>query len=85
MILVGAGLMYYVYRIEKIEAAKPRLVTQKFEVKMSGSGSMIRKDMVCKTCGAPITEKDVNVVEGGLMATCPYCGMVFAMQEAPKW
>lgn len=85
MVLVGAGLMYYVYKVEKIEAAKPTLVSQTFNVSMSGSGQMVPKDMVCKSCGAPLTEKEVKVVQGGLMATCPYCGVVFALQEAPKW
>lgn len=85
MVLIGAGLMYYVYRVEKIEAAKPKLVSQTFNVQMSGSGTMAQKDMLCRSCGAPITEKDVKVVQGGLMATCPYCGVVFALQEAPKW
>ncbi|MGD9963666.1 MAG: hypothetical protein AB7S97_07210 [Thermoplasmata archaeon] len=85
MVLLGAGLMYYVYRVEKIEAAKPKLVSQTFNVSMSGSGEMAQKDMVCKSCGAPISEKDVRVVQGGLMATCPYCGVAFALQEAPKW
>jgi len=85
MVLIGAGLMYYVYRVERIEAAKPKLVSQSFNVTMSGSGSMTQKNLTCKSCGAPIAEKDVKVVQGGLMATCPYCGVVFALQEAPKW
>ncbi len=85
MVLIGVGLMYYMYRVEKIEAAKPQLVSQTFNVKMSGSGEMAPKDMICKSCGAPITEKNLKVIQGGLMATCPYCGAVFALQEAPKW
>ena len=85
MVLLGTGLMYYVYRVERIEAAKPELVSQSFNVTMSGSDSMTQKDMTCRSCGAPIAEKDVKVVQGGLTATCPYCGVVFALQEAPKW
>lgn len=85
MALIGLGLMYYVYRVEKIEAAKPELVSQTFNVTLSGSGTMLPKDMVCKSCGAPIADKDITAVQGGLMAKCPYCGVVFALQEAPKW
>ncbi len=85
MVLIGAGLMYYAYRVEKIEAAKPKLISQTFNVSMSGSGTMVPKDMVCRSCGAPIADKDVTAVQGGLMAKCPYCGVVFALQEAPKW
>ncbi len=85
MVLIGAGIMYYVYRVEKIEAAKPKLVSQTYNVTLSGSGAMLPKDMVCKSCGAPIADKDITAVQGGLMAKCPYCGVVFALQEAPKW
>ncbi len=85
MVAIGVVLMYYVYRSERIEAARPKLVSQTFNVTMSGSGEMAQKSMVCKSCGAPIAEKDISVVQGGLMAKCPYCGVVFAMQEAPKW
>jgi hypothetical protein len=85
LVLIGAALMYYVYRVEKIEASKPTLVSQTFNVKMSGTGEISQKGINCRSCGAPVTEKDIKVVEGGLMATCPYCGVVFALQEAPKW
>jgi len=85
MILIGAGLLYYVYRVEKIEAAKPKLVSQNFNVTMSGSGEMTSKNLTCRLCGGPIAEKDFKVVDGGLMAKCPYCGVVLAVQEAPKW
>jgi len=85
MLLAGFGILFYVYRLEKIEAAKPTLVSQTFNVKMDGSGKFEDKEMKCRSCGAPITDKDLKVIQGGIMATCPYCGAVFAMQEAPKW
>lgn len=85
MVLVGAALMYYTYRVEKVEAAKPKLISQTYNVTLSGSGAMLPKDMICKSCGAPIADKDITAVQGGLMAKCPYCGVVFALQEAPKW
>jgi len=85
MVLIGVGLMFYVYRVEKIEAAKPKLVSQTFNVTMSGSGPLTHANMTCKSCGAPLAEKDLKVVEGGMMTTCPYCGVMSAVQEAPKW
>ena len=85
MIMAGFGILFYVYRLEKIEASKPTLVSQTFNVKMDGSGKFEDKQMKCRSCGAPITDKNLKVIQGGIMATCPYCGAVFAMQEAPKW
>ena len=85
MVLIAAGLFFFVYRAAKIEAAKPTLVSQTFNVKMEGSGTFQEKEMKCRSCGAPLTDKDLKIVQGGVMAKCPYCGAVFAMQEQPKW
>jgi DNA-directed RNA polymerase subunit RPC12/RpoP len=85
MVFVAAGLFFFVYRAMKIEAAKPTLVSQTFNVKMDGSGTFQEKEMKCRSCGAPLTEKNLKIIQGGIMATCPYCGAVFAMQEQPKW
>ena len=85
MILIAATILVVVYRIEKIEAAKPTLVSQTFNVKMEGSGKFSEKEMKCRSCGAPLTDKELKIVQGGVMVTCPYCGATYALQEAPKW
>lgn len=85
LVLIAVVMFYWIYRISKIEAAKPTLVSQTFNVKMEGSGDLTRKEMKCKSCGAPIEDKDLTVIQGGIMAKCPYCGAVFAFEEAPKW
>ena len=85
MVVLALVLFALVYRWEKIAAAKPTLVSQTFNVKMEGSGKMDDKEMRCKSCGAPLTDKDLKVVQGGVMVTCPYCGATYAMEEAPKW
>lgn len=84
-ILIAAVLLYVIYRMTRVEAAKPTLVSQTFNVKMEGSGQVTPKDMKCKSCGAPIIDKDLTVIQGGIMAKCSYCGAVFALEEAPKW
>lgn len=85
MILVAIGIFAYIYRLGKIEAAKPTLVSQTFNVKMDGSGEFEKRDLKCKSCGAPLTEKSLKIVQGGIMVTCSYCGAVYAYEEAPKW
>lgn len=85
MILVAVGIFVFVYQAEKVQASKPTLVSQTFNVKMEGSGKFDEKEMKCKTCGAPITEKDLKIVEGGVMVTCSYCGASYSLQEEPKW
>jgi len=85
VIIVAIVLFLIVYRMAKIEAAKPTLVSQTFNVKMEGSGEFKEKELKCKSCGAPLGDKNLTVIEGGIMAKCPYCGAIYALQEQPKW
>jgi hypothetical protein len=85
MVLVSLALIFVVYRMEKAESAKPKLISQTFNVKMEGTGSISDKEVKCRSCGAPLTDKDLMVIQGGIMVKCSYCGATYAMEEAPKW
>jgi len=84
-IVIALILLFFAYRTTKIEGAKPSVVNQTFQVKMEGSGELKEKELRCKSCGAPLTDKNLKVIQGGVMMTCPYCGAVSALEEAPKW
>jgi Na+/melibiose symporter-like transporter len=84
-IVIAVILLFFSYRTAKVEATKPSIVNQTFQVKMEGSGEMQNKELRCKSCGAPLTDKNLKVIQGGIMMTCPYCGAVAALEEAPKW
>jgi DNA-directed RNA polymerase subunit RPC12/RpoP len=84
-VIIAALLLFFAYRTTKIEAAKPSVINQTFQVKMEGSGDLKEKELRCKSCGAPLTDKNLKVIQGGVMMTCPYCGAVAALEEAPKW
>lgn len=85
MIIIAIVMFIFIYLMERIRASKPTLVSQTFNVKMEGSGKFDDKQLKCKSCGSPITEKDLKIVQGGIMTTCPYCGTVSALEEEPKW
>ncbi len=85
LVVVAIVLFLFVYRSEKIQAAKPTLVSQSFQVKMEGSGEFTEKQLKCRSCGAPLADKDLRVIQGGIMVSCPYCGSTYALEEAPKW
>lgn len=84
-LVVAALLLYFVYRNEKLEASKPRVISQTYNVQMSGSGQLEQKQLKCRSCGAPLQDKDLTVVKGGVVVKCPYCGSIYALEEAPKW
>ncbi len=41
--------------------------------------------MKCKSCGAPITTKDIKLVAGAPMVDCPHCNTSYQITEEPKW
>jgi len=85
LVLLAIVIMVFVYRSKKIEAAKPTLVNQNFNVTMSGSGQMEKKELNCKSCGAPLSDNNLKVVQGGVIMECPYCGTISSLEESPKW
>lgn len=85
LMVIAAVLLLFAYRSQKIEASKPTLVTQNFNVSMEGTGRTEQKELKCRSCGATLTDKDLKVVDGGVMMTCPYCSTVSTFEESPKW
>jgi hypothetical protein len=85
LIVVGLVLVYFVYRADKVKASQPQVVQQTVNVQMGGSGQLNQKAMTCKNCGGPLSDKDLKLVEGAVVVTCPYCGTVSSFEEAPKW
>jgi len=83
MVLIAVGLLVFLYMDSRIQASKPTLVSQ--NIQMGGSGEFKQRKMSCKSCSAPIGDKDLKMIEGGIMYTCPYCGSVGAIEEEPKW
>jgi DNA-directed RNA polymerase subunit RPC12/RpoP len=84
-ILVGIGLLLFlaVYMMVRAEARRPTHVTQ--NIQMSGAGEFREKAIQCPGCGGNVADKDIKLIDGGLMLSCPYCGKVSALEEQPKW
>ena len=41
--------------------------------------------MKCQSCGGDLAAKDISMVAGAPMVTCPFCGTVYQLSEEPKW
>jgi DNA-directed RNA polymerase subunit RPC12/RpoP len=85
LIIIAIVIFVIVYLDSRKEASRPVIVQQNVNVQMSGSGQLREKKMACRSCGAPIEEKDIKLISGGLMYTCSYCGSTGALEEEPKW
>ena len=82
IILAGVGfvLIFLASRI-KTEPDQPDIVN--VNVDLPGNVSM--DTIKCKSCGGVLAPKDIKLVAGAPVVTCPYCGTTYQLTEEPKW
>jgi hypothetical protein len=78
---IGFGLIYFASRKPAGQAAADQNVTYKIDL----PGNVNMESMKCKSCGGVITDKDISMVNGAPVVTCPYCHTVYQLTEDPKW
>lgn len=76
---LGFGLMWYAN--QKLTAPGEQKVTYNVDL----SGDVKLEKFQCQQCGGALSDKNVSMVGGALTVTCPYCGAVYQIEEAPKW
>jgi hypothetical protein len=77
---IGFGLIFLASRI-KTEPDLPDIVN--VNVDLPGNVSM--DTLKCRSCGGTLAPKDVKLVAGAPVVTCPYCGTTYQLTEEPKW
>jgi len=80
MLLIAFVLIFFAVRMKK-PADEVTNVT--LNIDLPGGVSM--DTIKCNSCGAPLSEKDIQMVNGAPMVTCPNCGTSYQLSEAPKW
>jgi hypothetical protein len=73
-------LIFFATRIKK-----PTEETTNVTLNIDLPGGVSMNTIKCKSCGAPLSEKDIKMVNGAPMATCPNCGTSYQLTEEPKW
>lgn len=54
--------------------------------KVDLSGDVSLDEMKCKSCGGSLSADNFTIAgDGGAVVSCPYCGTVYQVTEAPKW
>lgn len=48
-------------------------------------GNVKMDTIKCQSCGGTLAPKDIQMVAGAPMVTCPYCHTSYQLTEAPKW
>ena len=78
-VLIGFGLIFWASR--KKASEKEQNIT--VNIDMPGNVSM--DTLKCKSCGGTLGPKDVTLVAGAPVVTCPYCNSTYQLTEEPKW
>ena len=64
---------------------KPTHETHVHHTKLDLSGDVSLQEIVCKQCGATLSEKSVTVKAGAVFVQCEFCSAEYQLEEAPKW
>ena len=78
---IGLGIIFLLSRSKKTgEAGESKVV---YEIDLPGEVSM--DTIKCQSCGGALTQKDIKMIAGAPVVTCPYCETTYQLTEDPKW
>lgn len=79
---IGFGLIWFASRSSNSgEKAGTTNVTLNVDL----PGNVQISQMKCQSCGGAITSKDIQLMAGAPVVTCPYCHTTYQITEEPKW
>jgi uncharacterized membrane protein len=78
-LLAGIGLLISAVRKTKSDTA------QNVTLNVDLPADVNVEKMKCQSCGGVLGAKDITMVNGAPMVTCPYCETVYQLTEEPKW
>ena len=80
LISVGIGLALIFWAARR-PAPSSNEVTYKIDLPANVDMDTIK----FKACGGALAPKDIAMVAGAPVVTCPYCGTTYQLTEEPKW
>jgi len=84
-ILIGIILAVIGFAIIWFVGRQPKTETTNVTVNVELPGNVSMDTLKCKSCGGTLSPKDVNLVAGAPVVTCPYCNTTYQLTEEPKW
>jgi len=79
-LLIAFILIFFAARMKK-----PTEEVTNVTLNIDLPGDVTMESIKCKSCGSPLSEKDVKMVNGAPMVTCSSCGTTYQLTEEPKW
>jgi hypothetical protein len=82
LVLIGFGFVWFASRKTSASAGgQEGAVTLNIDL----PGEVNLDSMKCQSCGGVLTAKDISMVAGAPMVTCPFCKTNYQITEEPKW
>ena len=81
LVLIVAGLVIIFFAARR-KAVDP---TTNVTLNVDLPGKTAMDAMKCNSCGGVLSAKDISMVQGAPMVTCPYCHTIYQLTEEPKW
>jgi hypothetical protein len=78
---IGFGLIWFGSRQKPASQAGGENVTLNIDLPANVNLDSLK----CKSCGGVLSAKDIKMVAGAPMVTCPYCNSTYQLSEEPKW
>jgi len=82
---VLAGLVGVALIVAAVRKTKAATTTQNVTLNVDLPADVNVEKMKCQSCGGVLTAKDITMVNGAPMVTCPFCETVYQLTEEPKW
>ena len=84
-IALGLAVLGFILIFAATKLKDPVDTTQNVTVNIDLPGEVGMDTIKCESCGGVLTEKDIKLVAGAPMVTCPYCSTSYQLSEEPKW
>ncbi|HEY9089838.1 MAG TPA: hypothetical protein VIO36_16820 [Anaerolineaceae bacterium] len=75
---IGLALIYWAAR-------RPASTSNDVTLKIDLPGNVGMDTLKCKSCGGTLSPKDISMIAGAPVVTCPYCKTTYQLTEEPKW
>ncbi|HEY59627.1 MAG TPA: hypothetical protein G4N92_02910 [Anaerolineae bacterium] len=80
MVVIAFVLIFFATRIK---APTQEITNVSVNIDLPGEVGM--DTIKCKSCGGVLSKKDIKLVAGAPIVSCPYCGTSYQLTEEPKW
>jgi preprotein translocase subunit SecG len=81
LLVICLALGFFSFRKTPAPLSNDQNITYKIDIPANVSMDAMK----CQACGGTLSPKDVAMVAGAPVVTCPFCHSTYQLTEDPKW